>query len=474
MELKDIIKKYSSRFFGLFRSLRFAALVIALLILMYFLGLVVPQKILFDSREEYMEWVGESRINRALDFYGFTDIYLSPITITLLVLFFITLLVITVRRVPFILRKAYLKGDSPSFSVSDLQKDANTSVLDDAGSGGDIIPRVRAFFKKRKWHIITGDQEGTFMAVKNRFSPLGFLLFHFSFFLCLIGGIMIMYTRFSGNLALTEGQAFEGDMRQLFRISKTPKFLKELPPFQLYVKDISPFYEHNVPVELQIDALMNFGDEHTSEVIRINEPITRGALSIIAKNVGISPLFIVRDSSGREIDGVYVSLNVLFGLEDSFSLELDRMYLFEVLFYPDFARENGEEFSRSIELRNPAINLVIKRDLVKKVYEGTIMKGEPAEFDSYTISFEDLRYWVNFIISREYGRTPLIWGFIMAAAGLIMRLVFFQKRVRIAVGYEGEKTLLYMSGKSEYFVHAFNEEMRKLTGELKDFLQGRH
>jgi hypothetical protein len=129
---------------------------------------------------------------------------------------------------------------------------------------------------------------------------------------------MVTYTRFTGNLSLTEGQTFDGDVQQFFKITRNPKIFKELPLFKLFIQDISPSYENNVPIELTVNARMQYKEVETSETLRINEPIKRGSLSILAKNIGISPLFIVRGDDGREIDGAYVSLNVLYGQEDSF------------------------------------------------------------------------------------------------------------------------------------------------------------
>jgi cytochrome c biogenesis protein ResB len=374
------------------------------------------------------------------------------------------------RRIPMILRKAFLRGEPPSFSPLQMKKAKDCTVLTVSDETGKVMEKIREFFRKKKWHLIKGQGGSSFLAVKNRFSPLGFILFHFSFFLCLIGGLMVTYTRFTGNLSLTEGQTFEGDVQQFFKITRKPKIFKELPRFKLFIKDISPSYENNVPIELTVNSRMQYNAVESSETLRINEPIKRGSLSILAKNIGISPLFIVRGDDGREIDGAYVSLNVLYGQEDSFRFELERLYRFEVLFFPDYVVEDGREMTKSIELKNPSIHLVIKRDLVKTVYEGTIKKGESAQFDSYSISFEDLRYWVNFIVSREYGRAPLITGFALAAIGLIMRLVFYQKRVMILFEYENNKGLLYINGRSEYFHYSFQSEKDRLIEELKRYL----
>ena len=135
-------------------------------------------------------------------------------------------------------------------------------------------------------------------------------------------------------------------------------------------------------------------------------------------------------------------------------------------------KENGYESTRSIEMKNPAIRLAVGKD--NRVGDrGTIRPGESADIGTYTVSVDDIRYWVEFLIVREYGKIPLIAGFIIAGIGLIMRLVFYQKRLRIAIEYEKDKPLLYMDGRSEYFKYSFEDEMETLVGELEEFLTGR-
>ena len=46
-------------------------------------------------------------------------------------------------------------------------------------------------------------------------------------------------------------------------------------------------------------------------VIGINHPYTEGALSFVVKDIDIAPLFIIQDSSGKEIDGAYIKLRNL-------------------------------------------------------------------------------------------------------------------------------------------------------------------
>jgi hypothetical protein len=367
------------------------------------------------------------------------------------------------------LRRAYLTNETPSFGVTELKKTADAAVIHPKVESDRIEDELRSFFRKRRWFFRKVNDESSYIAVKNRFSPIGFLLFHLSFFLCLIGGLTITYTRFSGNLPLTEGQSFEGDIKQFRVIDREPRIFKRLGSLGLSVEKVQPFYEKEVPTELVVSLQARYKDNTTREVLQVNEPLKKGPMSILVQKIGISPLFIIKGPTGRQIDAAYVSLNVLGGEEDTFQFDTDKRFTFIVKFFPDYVKENGYETTRSIEMKNPAIRLVVGKDN-KVIYQGTIREGEGAHIGNFTISFEDIRYWVEFLIVREYGKIPLVAGFMIASIGLIMRLVFYQKRLRLAVEHGKDRTLLYIDGKSEYFQHSFEDELQNLVSDLDAFL----
>jgi cytochrome c biogenesis protein ResB len=425
---------------------------------------------MFDTRIEYDEWLDESFLNRLLDGIGFTDIYLSPLTLVLLSLFFINLIVVIIQRFPLILRKAYLKGEPPFFSLEDIQGAKDAQALSTDVHEDDFADRVKVFFKRRGWHLMRGREENIIFAIKNRFSPIGFFLFHLSFLLCLIGALTVTYTRFSGSLALTEGQSFDGDIKQFNKITKEPKVLKALPALGLHVEKVRPFYEEDVPSELVAELSVKYREVMKREILRVNEPINRGPMSIIVQTIGVSPLFIVKGPSDQVLDGVYVSLNVLHGEEDKFQFETDKRFTFYVRFFPDYTVENGVETTRSLELRNPAMHLVIDKQ-GRKIYEGTIRQGEAVDIGPFSVSFEGIRYWADFMIVREYGRLPLVMGFLFASIGLIMRLVFYQKRIRMAIDTKENKSVLYADGMSEYFQYSFRDELESIFKKLETFLK---
>ena len=464
------VGRYAMTGVEVLRDVRVVAAEIGTLILLYFLGLVLPQKWMFENRGDYEAWLIEGAANRLLDYVGFTEIYLSPITIVVLVLFFLSLMVVTADRLPVMFRRAYLTGKPPSFNAEQVRRGAGSMALRAPGEPAEVGRRAREFFKLNRWYVRDAG-EGSLLAVRNRFSPLGFLLFHGSFFLCLFGALMLMYTRFSGNLVITEGQAFQGDIAQFRSISAQPKALKAMEPLGLYVRKVMPTYDQGQPTSLNVELDVTYGNVKSLEVAGVNEPIRRGAYSVLVNDIGVSPLFVVKGPSGKEMDGAYVSLKVLMGGEDSFQFDSDKRYTFYVNFFPDYDVVDGKEVTRSLLLKNPAVRLkVVKAG--EFVYEGTLLVGQSAPLEQFSLTFQDVKYWAEFIVVREYGRAPLFAGFAMAAIGLLMRLVFYQKRLRLAFAPDGQETLIYIGARSEQFQYSFREEADAIVKDLGEHLGG--
>ncbi len=457
-----ILKKIT----GYFKSIRLSLIIMLSLTGLYFLGLIIPQKWMFKTRVDYEDWVNRNLFNRVLDLLDLSDIYLSPITIKLHIFFFINLVVVIANRVPVVLRKAYISSPPDGLTCRELTMKWGARTVETSQEPGRVLTDLRMFFKKNRWSLHESREKRALVAIKNRYSPIGFLLFHVSFIFLLVGGLLLMYTRFSGSIVLTEGQPFNGEIKQFRSIDSNPKIFQKLPFLGLLIEDVKPYYEGEVPARLVVLMKIQYNDDLRTEVLEVNKPVKRGPLSIIVSNIGVSPLFVVYGPSGQFIDGAWVSLDVLRGKEDSFVFETDRRFTFYVRFFPDYIKENGIEKTASIELKNPAIHLRVLKE-GREIVNKTIRPGESLKMTPFTLKWKDLRYWVEFNIVREYGNSLLIAGFILACTGLIMRLVFYQKVIWAAVDAKDGKTILCFAGKSEYFSQSFLGEVDEIVDQYK-------
>lgn len=441
--------------------------IIAALLALYALGLFIPQKWMFEGIAQYDEWLRSGGIiYKAIDAVGFTDIYMSPVTMAALSLFFMNLIFVMSNRLPSILRRAFIgRGALQGITASHVKSfGIYRTISVPAGDAGSIMKTASEVSRKSGWSVMAPESGTGLLMLKNRFSPLGFLLFHASFILCLLGGLLVMYTRFSGELALTEGQAFEGDMNQFRKITKVPRVMKGMESLGIMLLKVRHGYENNIAVELDAGVKIRHRSETTDEVMRVNEPVKRGAFTILADDVGVSPYFVLMDAEGKAVSSGYFALKTAKGAEDGFRFP-DMPYEFTVRFYPDYYKDKGRDATRSENIKNPVFSIKAAKD-GWPAGEGLIARGEALKVGGYYLSFTELRQWASFIIVREYGAGTLMAGFALALIGLMARLVFYQRQVWLAV----EQGTVYMGGRGEYYALAFEAELDALCARLREKL----
>lgn len=446
----------------LLRSLKFTVFLVASLAGIFLLGVIIPQKSLLGA-EMYFRWkLRNPALVTFLEAIKFTDIYLSPISLFLWVLFFLNLVFIMSGRIPAIVKRCCKK--TLPLNVDSIRSGRHHEVIDGANMEG-----VEAVLKKRGYEV-HGNQN-SFFAVKNRLSPLGTVLFHLSFFLLLIGGVVSFYTKFSASAELAVGEAFEGK----YSSAHKPK-IGDIPSTSFTVEDIRPsYYRKTVPVGLDVALLTKSG----RKIIGINKPYKEGALSFVIKGMDVAPLFIIRDSKGNDIDGAYVKLKGLGGTENFFTMN---DYEFRAVFYTDLRsglKETAGEMPdapqvlkqfpgmmspvlQPAEVIDPAFHITAMKDM-KIIRSGTIRKGESLEFDGHSILFSDLTYWVKFYVVKEHGVGIIYSGFALMVLALVIRFLFFRREIKGVI----EDGNLYIVGSGEFYPAVFEDEFKKLVADIK-------
>jgi len=444
------------------KSLRFTIFLVISLVSVFLLGVIIPQKDLL-GREMYTQWrLRNPGLVSFLEAIRFTDIYISPITITLWVLFFTNLIFIMSKRIPTIWKRCL--GEGLPANIDSVRGSNHHEIID-----GVNMREIKIILKKIGYKVF--DKDNMFWAVKNRFSPLATILFHLSFFLLLAGGVTSFYTQFRGGVELAVGETFMGQYNWM----KRPK-IGDIPWTRFTVEDIRPTY-YNKTLPLNLDIVLQTKDGR--KVASINKPYKEGRLSFVIKDIDVAPLFIIRDKEGREIDGAYVKLRGLEGKEDHFTMA---GYEFRTLFYTDYyagtrgvhderadmpqaLKQFPGEFSggqQPKEIIHPAFVIAVLRD-GRLITTKTMRIGQYIEFDGYRLIFSDLRYWVRFYVVKEYGLIFVYTGFILMVIALIVRFLLFRRDIRGVI----EKGRLYIGGRGEFYPSLFRDEFKGIIEEIK-------
>ncbi|MDT8316477.1 MAG: cytochrome c biogenesis protein ResB [bacterium] len=454
-----------SNLFKWFKKPKTTIYILVTLSFLYLLGLIIPQKIFFETKAAYDAWIGKSPLLfNFIDWIGFTDIYVAPFTLFLLTLFFINLLAVTIDRIPILLRRAYIGSDIKfPFDLKSLLRSSKVREINvEKGEEGAIKKSIENYFIRHRWHVKIKNEGNLILAVRNRFAVIGFLFFHISFLFFLAGALLIFYSRFSGLIVLTEGESFSGNISRFRKVNRMPKIMKDLSMPKITLEEVEMNYEGDRKTDLYINLDVEDGVGVRREWAGVNQPVVLGNVSLLAMNAGVSPLFILRRvDDNSEVDGAWLSLNVLDGNIDSFSFSNSSTITYTTWFYPDYQIEDMYESSKTPEIRNPAFHVVVQ-DKGTVLAEATIRKGQGMIFEPYILIFEEIRAWGELHLVREAGPPFLVAGFILAITGLFMRLIFYRREIRIALS-DGK---LYLAGSSDLHQFSFEEKVDKIKAEL--------
>jgi cytochrome c biogenesis protein ResB len=434
--------------FSILSSLKFTVIIVSLLTIVFILGFFIPQKLIVPA-EQYGIWkAANPGLVRIIEYLHFTEIYTAPLTRFLFVLFFSNLTIVFLMRASYIVRRTFLP--SPAGVDPVLLREKGQGVIRVSG-GKDLFNSVLSELHKKRFHVLK--ERDRFIAVKNRYSSLCTIGFHLCFILFLLGAFAAFYTKFSGKLILAEGEVFTGSIPQYSSVS-LPRTGKP-PSLQFQVLAIRPVTSEGRATALYVDLLMKNGEKRT---ININQPLKEGDTSYVVKNLGISPLFVLRDTDGNDVAGAYYKLAVLMKKTDIFKLG---NYNVDVVFYPDYTGRDNEALNGgrfSPVLRDPVFDMFVYDDS-GNAYSGIVRRGEPLMLDGMSLSFEEIPYWVEFYVRKDRGTAFIYAGFILGIVSLMLRFGFPRKEVMGGI----DSGMICLKGRSDFYQFQFQEELEGLV-----------
>jgi len=452
--MKRLLKAFVSR--------RAIIVLIVLLILCYLIGGLVPQRGIMTNAE-YLAWKRSSPLLVSyFDALGLTSVYTSALFYLLVTLFFLNLVLVTWQRIPAFRHAARI----PERATVTAQQVSSGTVQTVKIPEAAALDCFRTILEKRGYRVVAG--EGCLQGIKNRFALYGSLLFHISFILLLLGGIVIFHTRFSGSANIIEGDYFSGLSHEYTNVARNSRTLYSLPAVAFRLKKITPEFKGFEAASLRAE-IEPFSGERRAETapLDVNRPYQNGAVSVLIKHVGIAPLFEIKDSSGNKLLNGYTALDILTGEEDGFDIPGTR-YRAVVRFWPDFYLDKeGYVHTRSLYNKNPLFKIQIYEG-EKPVADGRLhTTDDTLAFDGYTLAYRELRYYGIFNITQERGGWILVAGFVIGLAGLLRRFVFDRRDLYARFSATVDGTTISYSIQSDFYGGAAIHELQRISDAMK-------
>jgi cytochrome c biogenesis protein len=406
-----------------------------------------------------------------LDRLGLTDIYHSWWFLTLLCLFCVCLIFVSLDRWPNAW-KVYsrpVRFAAPHFRLG-LPQTAKLPVSDGAAALS-TTERVLARFGFKAERVTEEGATGLF-AEKQRFSVLAVFIVHLSLLFIFAGYIVDGIVGYRGYMSIPEGSTLGQITMSDNRGVETKKSL----PFLVRCDGAGEeTYADGSPKKWWSKlAIIEDGKEVVSKMIVVNDPLVYKGIHIYQSSMGQSGTprtltFSATSASGGEAVNVVVPLNGVAALPDGEHLSILR-------WVPDYYVQDNEVYQKSEDPSNPAVQLGLtnSQGQTKKLWilysQLNSTKGQDAPYE-FAIKSAAWAKYTGLEVSHHPGQMGVWIGVMLMALGLVIAFYTHHVRIWAAIADDGQGgKLLWIGGTTnknrDKFKLTFEQIKTALSGEL--------
>jgi cytochrome c biogenesis protein len=408
-----------------------------------------------------------------LDRLGLTDIFHTWWFLTLLCLFCVCLIFVSLDRWPNAW-KVYsrpVRFAAPHFRLG-LPQTVKLPVTDEAGALS-LAERVLSRFGFKPERVTEDGATGLF-AEKQRYSVFAVYLVHLSLICIFAGYIVDGIVGYRGDINVPEGQALGQISVRDNRGAESKKTL----PFLIRCDGAGEeTYADGSPKKWWSKlAIVEDGKEVAAKTIVVNDPFIYKGIRIYQSSMGQSSTprtltFMAKPTSGGDAAAVEVPLSGKATLADGESLSILR-------WIPDYYIQDNEVYKKSDDANNPAVQLGLTnaQGETKKLWilysQKNSTKGQEAPYE-FSIKSGTFTKYTGLEVSHHPGQFGVWIGVVLMAFGLV--IAFYTQHVRIwaAIADDGKGgKLLWVGGTTNKNRDKFKTTFDQIKTALSEQLSG--
>ena len=474
------------------RSMRTALILLLILAAAAVIGSLLPQ--VPNSPERVGQYLDDHEFWGTMFFRaGFFDVYGSWWFVLITALLFVSLAACLFPRTRAMIR-AVRQRPIHARELDGFRHHAEIRV----GTGPDEAAVTAARYLRRKRFRVSRDGLGV-AAEKGVLREIGSLLFHWAFFLLLLGVIVGKGTGFTGRAVVTEGETFVDALPNYAGQIRTGRYFGGgFTGIGFRLLDFEDSYRPNgqaIDFVSRVRFLDRGGRPTGTEEIRVNHPAEAGGLRFFQEGFGWSPVVEV-SLQGQRLwstaiemarddapEGVPATAMPWRGAIKLTAPQPDVMITLEL--WPDlraFAnfQLTGEptsmlgQFDPYIrysvytgEIVDPALSTIDTTDL-RRIGGSDLHAAGTSTFDvpgagELRLSFPELRQYSVFLISRDVGIPVVLAAAILVLVGLIPSLYVSRRKVWIRAEAAPGGALVKIGGFALQRKDAFEEEFDRIV-----------
>lgn len=460
-----------------FRSMRTAIVLVLVLAVASIIGTLLPQYNLDPTAV-----AGFSRdypaLSKFFNVLSFFNVYYSWWFILLTAMLFTSLTACLIQRTQTYVSKLRnpVKGPANDKFIANQPNKAGYSI---SIPNELALQKIRDVLSGRRYLLrdVPGADNQVF-AEKGRFGGLGSLLFHYMFFLLLVGVVYGKTTGYEGFANIVEGESFTENYYGFSGpVAAGPFFKNNYKNFKVVLDDFQVSYQPNGQPKDFVSKvrLYDEGKLITKKELRVNSKLMHKGVKLYQSSYGWAPRIIFYKDGTKIYDKATsfqgdpaASQGQVFPNND---------LAVSAYFVPDLQENDGNYGAGSKNLNNPALHLSVTgkdekgadKELFNSNAKGIVkLKDKKDIGDGYTVEFPEIKEYTGLQVIRDDGVPIVYTSFVLAIIGLYMTFYMSHRKIWTMVmpGEKGKSKLL-IGGMSEKNKGAFEIEFANIMEEAK-------
>lgn len=450
-----------------FSSIKTGVVLLIIVVIFSALGTVILQRPMTDPED--MQRAYSPAMLRFLDAVGLTDVFHTRWFVALMILVSFSIVAASVERFPNSWRFFARPYKSPEDGFRRvLPTQAQIPIKDEEFALGAAERALHRIGMKSE-RIVRTDSFSLF-SEKHRISEMAVYIVHASLLLIFLGGIVDALYGWRGFVQLTPGTASN-------QIDLRSGGIRDLG-FSLRCDGAGEeTYTDGTPKKYWSKlAIVDQGREIFKKEIVVNDPLVYRGVRFYQSSYGNTGKLEHLTLNVLPASGTGEAKEISLAMDQAVPLDADtKVQLAE--FIPDYVVEDGKVFTRSTDIVNPAVHLIVteaKTSKVVNVWLPAIPGVAENEASPYIFQPKSLETGVftGLQVSHEPGQWAVWSGVALMALGLTF--VFYVVHVRLWVvparNVEGQ-LVLWVGGSANRNRDAFEQTFKLFVEKIKEELQ---
>ncbi|MFZ0804095.1 MAG: cytochrome c biogenesis protein ResB [Terriglobales bacterium] len=443
-------------------SIKTGVILLIMVVIIAAAGTVILQRPVTEADE--MQRAYSPQVLRTLDGLGLTDIFHAWWFVTLLVMVSLSIVAASIQRFPNSWRYYSRPYKSPDESFRKALATQAQIVIKDEDSGLAAAEHVfqRAGLKPER---MVRESNFSVFGERNRISELAVYIVHASLLLIFLGGIVDALYGWRGYVAIARGE----QSSQLELHNGTIRTL----PFAVRCDAVGQDnYADGTPKKWWSKlAVLENGRVVMRKEIVVNDPLVYHGVRFYQSSFGNTGkvdkiMFTVSPANGPG-----ETKEIALAPDETLTLDADTTVRI-VEFIPDYVVRDGQVYTRSTQVGDPAVHLAVeskKSEKTVNVWIPPIPGFEQNASSPYKFQATDLQmvHFTGLQVSREPGQWAVWAGVIVMGFGLgvvfyLVHMRFWAVPVRDAHG----QLVLWVGGTANKNKDVFEQRFRKLVQDI--------